>query len=317
MPRPSDVHNNKTLENISIAYLQEATNFVAPKVFPVVPVMKDSDTYYIFDGGDFLRDNMTDRAPSSPAAGTDYDMSTATYACKRYALKMPVDWNTKANQDGELVTDATVTKFLTQKAMIRFDKIFADNYFTSSKWTGSSTGSDLTASVKWNVSGSTPLADVETQRLSIRNKIGQEPNVMVVTPSVHAALKNNADILARLGANERGVPTEAIMAQLFEVEKYIVAKSVYNTAIKGASDSLSTIFGTDGVLLCYANQQPNILMPSAGYIFASKQFASNDWGLIVRSWEDINITSDIIEVEFKLDAKLVQANAGAFWTDVI
>lgn len=317
MPRPSDVHQNKTLENISIAYLQEQPRFVAPQVFPMLPVMKDSDVYYLFNTGDLLRDDMQSRAPSSKSAGVNYALSTDTYSCKRYAEHMAIDWNTRANQDGELVGDMAVTKILTQKALIRFERIFAANYFTTSKWTGSTTGTDLTASTKWNVAGSTPLADVEAQRLSILNKIGYKPNVLVVSSAVHSALKNNADILSRLGANERGVPTTAIMAQLFEVERYVVADTVYNSANKGATDVLAPIFGTDGALLCYSAPVPNIMTPSAGYIFASKQFASNDWGLIVRKWEDISITSDILEVEFKLDAKLVSANAGAFFSDVL
>jgi len=317
MPRPSEVHVNKTLENISVAYLQETTEFVCPQVFPIVPVMKDSDTYFKFDTGDLLRDNMQVRPPSTPSAGADYDLTTDTYSCNRYALKQAIDWQTRANQDGELVTDSVVTKILTQKALIKFERYFASQYFTTSVWTGSTTAGDITAGTKWDAGSSTPIADVEAQRLSVRNSCGMKPNVMVVSSAVHSALKNNSDILGRLGGNERGVPTEQIMAALFEVDKYIVADVTYNSANKGATDVIAPVFGTDGVLLTYAATEPNIMSPSGGYIFASKQFASNDWGLIVRKWQDINITSDIIEVEFKLDPKVVTPKAGAFFTKVL
>ena len=38
-----DVHIDGPLSNISTAYMQEQTDFVAGRVFPVVPVEKQSD----------------------------------------------------------------------------------------------------------------------------------------------------------------------------------------------------------------------------------------------------------------------------------
>src|ERR1017187_6613169 len=50
MPQPTlqDVHVNRPLTNISVAYLQEAAGveFVADKAFPAVPVENKSDLYY-------------------------------------------------------------------------------------------------------------------------------------------------------------------------------------------------------------------------------------------------------------------------------
>ena len=50
---PSQVHIDQPLTNLTIAYLQDQSNFIADKVFPVVGVDKQSDKYYIYD-----RDNM-------------------------------------------------------------------------------------------------------------------------------------------------------------------------------------------------------------------------------------------------------------------
>ena len=43
-PTPRDVHVDAALTNISIAYKQSDDAFVAEKVFPVVPVGKQSGT---------------------------------------------------------------------------------------------------------------------------------------------------------------------------------------------------------------------------------------------------------------------------------
>jgi len=48
MPQPTarDVHVNAPLTNISIAFLQTQDSFVASRVFPSIPVTKQSDRYY-------------------------------------------------------------------------------------------------------------------------------------------------------------------------------------------------------------------------------------------------------------------------------
>ena len=56
-PTPGDVHVNTPLTQISIAYLQQQDQFVAAQVCPVIPVAKQSDRYYVYNRGDFFRDN--------------------------------------------------------------------------------------------------------------------------------------------------------------------------------------------------------------------------------------------------------------------
>ena len=71
MPQPtlSDVHVNAALTDISVAYIQNNENFIADKVFPMVPVVHKSDVYYVFSKDDFLRDDVQPRADASESAG--------------------------------------------------------------------------------------------------------------------------------------------------------------------------------------------------------------------------------------------------------
>ena len=73
MPQPtlSDVHVNRPLTNISVAYSQEAAGveFVADRAFPAIPVENKSDLYYTYKRGDFNRDEMQKRALSTESAG--------------------------------------------------------------------------------------------------------------------------------------------------------------------------------------------------------------------------------------------------------
>ena len=58
MPQPSvnQVHIDAILTNISVAYLQNTNNFIADKVFPVIPVDKKSNLYFKYTKDDWFRD---------------------------------------------------------------------------------------------------------------------------------------------------------------------------------------------------------------------------------------------------------------------
>ena len=47
-PLPSQMHTDKFLTNMSVAFYQEATQFVAGRVFPIIGVQKQSDLYPVF-----------------------------------------------------------------------------------------------------------------------------------------------------------------------------------------------------------------------------------------------------------------------------
>src|ERR1019366_265814 len=104
MPQPTlqDVHVNRPLTNISVAYLQEAAGveFVADKAFPAVPVENKSDLYYTYARADFNRDEMQKRALSAESAGTGYNLnSTGTYNCDVWSLHKDVDDQIRSNSD--------------------------------------------------------------------------------------------------------------------------------------------------------------------------------------------------------------------------
>ena len=52
---PSSVHIDAPLTNLTIAYVQDQTNFVADKVFPTVSVERQSDKYYEYDRANMNR----------------------------------------------------------------------------------------------------------------------------------------------------------------------------------------------------------------------------------------------------------------------
>ena len=78
LPTRNEVHVDAVLTQISVGFMQSAEDFVADKVFPVVPVRKQSDKYFVYDRSYWFRSEMEKRAPATESAGGGWKLSTAT-----------------------------------------------------------------------------------------------------------------------------------------------------------------------------------------------------------------------------------------------
>jgi len=127
-PTPGDVHVNTPLSNISVAYMQDANSFISHKVFPNIPVLKQSDRYYVYDRGEFNRDEMAERAPGTESAGGSYKLdNTPTYYCTERAFHKDVPDSVRANSDSVLSPDRDATIFCTTKYLIKREVTWASS----------------------------------------------------------------------------------------------------------------------------------------------------------------------------------------------
>jgi hypothetical protein len=123
MPQPTqgDVHVNRPLSNISIAYLN-MQDFIAHKVFPNVPVNKQSDAYFVYPKDQWFRTDAKPRGVSQESAGSGYELDTDTYYAKPQALHKDVDDQIRANADAPINLDAEATEFVTRQLALRREK---------------------------------------------------------------------------------------------------------------------------------------------------------------------------------------------------
>lgn len=320
-PTPGDVHVNAPLTSISIAYIQNATNFIADTVFPNIPVQKQSDLYYTYTKGDWFRTDMQLRAPGTESAGSGYTLSTDSYSAKKYALHKDIDDDTRANTDTPLDADRDATRYVTNSAMLKKDQLWATKYFAASVWTGDQTGVGSAPStnqfLQWDVSGSDPISDITNGVITIQERTGFKPNTLVVSPHVLHTLSNHTLILDRIKYTERGIVTTDLLAALFNVDRVVVANAINNTAEEGATAAMSFIFGKHAALY-YANPNPGILVPSAGYTFSwAGLLGGGALGTRMKKFRLEQIESDRIEVEMAFDFKVVAADLGLFFSGAV
>lgn len=316
-PTRSDVHVNRPLTNISIAYIQRAQDFIADKVFPIVPVMKQSDRYFVYDKGYWFRTGAQKRAPSTASAGGGFKIdNTPSYYADVWAYHQDVDDQTRANADQPLDMDRDATLFVTQNLLVRRELQFVANYMKAGIWTGDPAG-DYTPAIKWNASGSDPMKDIDTEKQIIKSQTGYLPNTLVVSADVFFALRNNASVLDRIKYTQRGLVSEDLLATLFGVDKFLVASAVINTAAEGAANALQYMVAKT-CLLVYANPAPSILQPSGGYIFSWQGlFGAGAQGNRIMTFRREELKSDRVEGEMAFDMKQVGADLGTLFINVL
>jgi len=314
MPQPtsSDVHVDAILTNISVAYQQEAVNFVASKAFPTVPVNKQSDKYFTYTQADFFRDQVQPRADGTESAGTGYGMSTATYSSLVYALHKDIGDQVRENADAPINPDMDATKFLTQQMLIKQERDWVDNYFATSIW-----GTDSTPSTLWSASGSTPIADIEAGKNTILTNTGYEANMFIMSYAAYSVLKNHSDFTDRYKYTTSDAITEELIARVIGVDKVHVMRGVYNSAQEGATASYSQI-GDKDCLLCYTAPSAGLMMPSAGYNFTwSGISAGLGTSTAVSRFRMEHLKADRVEIEGAWDFKAVATPLGYFFSNPV
>lgn len=337
-PVAGDVHVNVPLTNISIAFMQTADSFVADRVFPNIPVLKQSDRYFRYDRSDFWRNEYKVRAPGSESAGSGWKIdSTPTYFANVWALHKDIDDQIRSNADNPLDMDRDATLWLSQQAMIAREVSWASNYFTTGVWTGvTGSAADITGVaaspstnevLQWDNTNATPIQDVKTQADNSMLRTGLRPNKLVLGRQVWTKLSESSSLVDRIkysGGVSPATPAKvslAAAATLFEVDEIMVAAGVQATSAENPAfeTSLTTSFiAGKRALLVYSNPAPSLLSPSAGYTFSWTGYLNaGGMGQRVSKFRMEWLKSDRVEGEMAYDQKLVCADCGVFFNTIV
>jgi len=325
-PTPKDAHVDAALTNISVANMQTDDMFIASRAFPMVPVTKQSDKYFIHDRRDWLRNEVKKRAPGTESAGGGRRLSTDTYFAEVFAIHEDVGEQDRANADPAVDPDVDATDWVTQQMMIAREVEVQRTYFTTSLWTGSTTAADITPGTLWDVSTGTPIKDIKNQAISIAKKNGVNPNniKLIAPPDVWVAISQNPTVQDQVKYVRGGgadANDTAILAKLLGIGEVLVPWCVQDTSKELAATEVTGFVWTQkDALLVYTNPQPGKKKFTAGYVFAwTGMLGASAFGSrisrIPMDW--LGIGTVRIEGEMAFDAKVVAATGGAYFNNVI
>lgn len=330
-PYQSSVHFDQLLTNVSIQVLQDAEGFVASRVFPDVPVMKQSDRYAVIPQDDFLRDDMQKRADATESSGSGWKVSNDTYYCDVFAHHTDLGRQMLSNADTQFQVRSNASTFVTHKALIKKEKLFVETAFTAGVWgteyTGVAAAPGAGQVLQWSDATSTPVEDVKAAKLAMQLKTGgYRPNLMVMPRTVFDVLTEHPDIAARIrngtqsGRTGEGYAyvTQALLASLFEVDEILIMDKVFNDAGEGLPEDLK-FFADKGVLLTY-REPTGLGMANAGTTFSWVGLDSSNQGLgtNIRTIP-MPLKDDALRVEIQMafDMKITVADLGIFFDQII
>lgn len=316
LPTSGQVHVDFALSNLSIAYLQEKPP-ISDLIFPRVSVDYQSNKYFLWDKGDFFRDDAQKRAPGSDFAQTALALTTASYFADQYALEYMIADEIVANEDAAVQLRENATRVLTSRLNTRKDRAFAADFFTTGVW-----GTDLvggTNFTQWSDATSDPAGDLQTGLETLLNATGDIDGMrykLLIGSAVRAVLVNHPDAVDRIKYTEKAdvAAVDGILASWLGVDELIVGRRRYTTSAEGVSDTFAAVFGKNALLVAVSDTA-GLATPSAGYTFEWNEGGRGP--MYVESYRYEPKKSDVLRGVTYFDQKLVAAPLGYFFSSCV
>lgn len=309
MPLSAQVHVNRPLSNISIAY--QVQGLIADQVAKAVPVKHESDSYFVYTKDNFRLDE-TRRANGAESNKALWNLSTATYSLQFHALHDVISDRDRDNADEALRLDVDAVEMLTGKILLRKEQVFSDLIGTAANW---GSRSSMTSTFAWNVQTtlSNPIPFMDSAASAILYASGQRANVGVLDDRTFKAAKEHGSIVDRVKYTSPDSVTKELLARLFNLDNLYVSSAVRNTADEGQADSMSLLL-TDCAWVGYVEMNPGLKKASALY-----QFVKSSEGLTarVKKWRKEELESDVVEVQTNFDIKAVASDCAFHINDTV
>ena len=308
---------NIYLTNLSMAYFQQASRYVAKSIFPICPVQLSSARFYTFSKADLLRDNVQRKPQFGKVAPAQMGQLDQSYACTVDQVITGIDQIStinyqRTNAPGVADPRRAKVKFIAEQMNLHQDIVFAENFFKagvwSNEWTGGTEYNESNKTfIKFTDDNCDPVVLFDNLCTSVEQETGRRPNRLGLGKKAFNALKAHPAVVERVkfGGSTANPATvnEKVLAELFGIEKVVVLSSIYNAAPLGADEDMQFICDPDAAILAYATNTPAIDEPSAGYIFTWDMLGNGQYMPTMQYEGEKGTHTEFIEGLFSADMK--------------
>lgn len=320
MPPIGQVHIDRALTNVSIAYKNEY--YIADQILPSLPVDKRSDKYFIYDKSTFLRNTALDnnnkplslRRPKAHAAEIDYSLSNDSFYCQEYALSELVADAEKAYQDSPLSAEIDSVEFLTERLKLDNEimaaKLVGDasNYPTANKVT-LTTGGSGTSWAQYASSNSKPLNNIRDGKVQVRKGVMRNANTLMMTTDVAMYLADHPDIKDLIKYTSKDALTVSGLPAVVRGLQVIEGDAQRDSSAEGATFSGTNVWQDSGgnsyALVLYVGKDTGPKTMHFGRTFEAPDDTTGKRGWSVRKWRDEPRKGMMVEVSTLRDHKLI------------
>lgn len=180
-------HYDEVLTNVSVKYRPEG--YIAERIFPSMPVKKESDLYYVYDLSAFRYVDDT-RQDGDTAKEASFGWVADWYMCEQHSLRQIITPRQRENVTGPIDLEVDVTEHLTDVLMLNREIHAAQTLRDPAR--------NLTAftpSTAWDdYAVSSPKSDLIRASNLIFTATGRRPNVVVIPSTIARRMLNIEEI---------------------------------------------------------------------------------------------------------------------------
>jgi hypothetical protein len=243
--------------------------FIGLNVFPFAPVIKEAGKIPLFGKENFLMFN-TERAMRAKSNLLPVEArSTVDYATVEYDAVYPIDYR-EAEEDE--FNARKYGAFRAQSAVqLTAEKQAADLAFTAANYP-SGNKVTLSGTAQWTgiTAASVPITDVRAGITAVRNKIGKEPNTMILGYDAFRSLQDHPTIIERIKYSMKGIVTIELLKEIFGIKDIFIGKGLYSTD----AGVMTNLWNDSCAILYIPGQQSSVersvYEPSFGYTLRKK-----------------------------------------------
>jgi len=280
--------------------------FIGARCLPIFDAAESAGNFGRLTLEQLLQTRDTTRSPRSGYARQDHQFTPDTYTTQEHGAEEVVDENeARAYRnyfDAEVVAAQRARDVVLRNQEIRVaGLLFNATTFTSQKTTISNEWDDL--------ANATPIVDVETAVRAVYNRCGVKPNALIIGWNVFRNLRNCAEIVDRIKYSGHDDPkarkiTEAVLAEVFDLEHVLVGDAAKNTANQGQAASISPIWSDEYAMVTRIAASQDFAEPCIGRTFHWSEDGSMPLGT-VESYREESVRGDVIRVRHQVGEKLI------------
>jgi len=320
---------NLYLTNISQAFFQNPADYVATKIFPIVPVSQSTGYFYTFSKEDLARDNVQRKPAFGKVQPAIMGHTDDAYHCEVDQIIVGVDQigsldYTRAGAPGAIDPRRGKVRFATEQLLLHLDLLFAQHFFKSGVWSQEYTGVASTPSatqfLKFSDGNFDPVNFFNNKKKEIKREGRRTPNKLALGIEAFNALINHGDIVERVkysgSTANPAIVNERVLAELFGLSEVVVLDSTYNAAGIG-QENMQFICDPKAALLCYTTNAPAIDEPSAGYIFTWDMLGNGSFTAYDQYEGENGTHSEFIEGLMSTDMKKTSDCLAMYFKDCV
>lgn len=264
----SPIYVDQALTNVSNAWFNQDSDFIANRIFPEVVVTKKT-----FKIPEYSKDNL--RVPSSSVRTGESKAKRVSYG-RTYNDAGPLqehslsDFVTKDDYDmtdDPFDPESDAVENINHLMALIDEKDLASMLSDTAVVTQNTT---LSGTDQWSDYGnSNPFDDIKIGAIQMRNSSLKVPNTFFTSWEAWIQMVDHPDFLDRIKWSKTGVMTEADFLQLFApygITKIAIGKAAENTAVEGQTDTLGAVWGKHA-WLGYVTDRPGRKEVNGGYKF--------------------------------------------------